>query len=136
MIKGLEQRVFELVPEAPLSLVREKVKWAARELCTESDAWVSDEVPLVYGADTDCPTLSAPLGELVRVIYLVLQDRQERAGKWFTQIGTNQIHFHKAIEQSEVWVAPRFDRGWGSCRRVVSCRAGRSRLWLGRWPTC
>lgn len=61
-LDDLVNDVIHEVPEAPLMTVRQMVRWAAYTLCSQADAWVVREGPIVVAADTDYPQLVVPSG--------------------------------------------------------------------------
>jgi len=91
------------VPDAPRASIRDTLAWAAREFCTEADAWVTGEEPIIYGADTDHPMLVPPQGEPVRIISLTLGGREVTQGSAFEQRGPTDIHFHQRPSVSVVY---------------------------------
>lgn len=90
------------VPDAPKATLKDMIKWAAREACTHANAWVSDEQPIIYGADTDYPMIVAPAGEPLRIVYLVVNGKRVTQGSTFSQDGPSAITFHKKPEESAV----------------------------------
>lgn len=86
------------VPDAPRASIRDMIAWAARELCTEADAWVTDEEPIIYGADTDFPMIVAPRGEPLRIVSLTLGGREVVQGSEFEQRGPGEVHFHRRLD--------------------------------------
>ncbi len=101
-IDDLVQDVITFVPEAPLMTIREAVQWAARKLCTEADAWVTEEQPIIYGADSDYPMIVAPQGEPLRIVSLTLNGREAVQGEGFEQRSPTEIHFSQKPRESAV----------------------------------
>lgn len=114
------------VPGAPLASIRDMLLWAARELCTEADAWVSDEQPIIYGADSDHPVVVPPAGEPLRIVYLVLEGKKCTQGHAYQQHSPSDIEFHRKPSSSTV-------SGRIACRPSPG-KAPPSEV-LGRWST-
>ncbi|GEK46553.1 hypothetical protein HPA02_08360 [Bisbaumannia pacifica] len=90
------------VPDAPRASIRDMIRWAARELCTEADAWVTEEGPVIYGADSDYPAIVAPAGEPLRIVSLTLGGREVGQGDQFEQRSPTDIHFYRQPGESVV----------------------------------
>ncbi|SDI27929.1 hypothetical protein SAMN04487867_10466 [Vreelandella titanicae] len=98
----LVQDVITIVPEAPFMTIREALQWSARKFCTEADAWVTDEQPIIYGADSDYPMIVAPQGEPLRIVSLTLNGREVTQGEGFEQSSPTAIHFSQKPKESAV----------------------------------
>lgn len=84
------------VPEAPRMTISDQVKRAARELCTDADAWVQTGYAVV-GATTDYPQVIANEGEPLRVISLTDGDRPVKASQ-YRQTSPKTIEFFRVPE--------------------------------------
>jgi hypothetical protein len=82
------------LPSCPLATIRDMIRWAQRELCSEGNAWISRGEPVVAAADTDYAELEIPVGaEAIRIISLNSDGRVLRPGIDYTQTGPNSIVF-------------------------------------------
>lgn len=87
------------VPDAPLATIRDMLRWAARELCTEADVWVTTGEPVVVAADTPYAELEAPSdGEPLRIVSLLAEGRPMKAGVDYVQTGPRRIEFRQTPE--------------------------------------
>lgn len=101
-LDDLVREVALEVPDAPKASIHDMLSWSARELCTEADAWVSEEQPVIYGANSDYPAIVAPAGESLRIVYLRIGDREVMQGAWFEQRSPTDIHFHKTPDSDVI----------------------------------
>jgi len=95
MMQQLIQQVVQDVPEAPLLTIREMLNRMARELCTEADAWVQRNQPVVVAANTSYPQIMASQGEPLRIISLVINGRECIQGDGFHQITPTEVAFDR-----------------------------------------
>lgn len=91
------------VPDAPLATIRDMLRWAARELCTEADVWVVTDEPVVVAADTDYPQVMASQGEPLRIVSLMLGGCEVVQGSAFDQPTPTTIVFHRKPETSLIY---------------------------------
>ncbi|WP_347506199.1 hypothetical protein [Pseudomonas anguilliseptica] len=113
------------VPGCPRATLRDLLRWAQRELCTEGMAWVHSDGPVVVGALTDAPEIEVPPGaEVLRIFKLKDAGRELRPGKDYWQPTAISVAFARA---------PSFDELDGS----LVCRPGAGRDMpadlLSRW---
>lgn len=93
--------VVQEVPEAPLMTIRDRLRWAARELCTRADVWVQTGEPVVVAADTDQPVVVASRGEPLRIISLRIDGRDvTQSDNWFTQTSPKTVTFHRKPKEN------------------------------------
>jgi len=83
------------VPGCPRPLIRDMLRWAQRELCTEGNAWIFNDGPVVVGANTPYAEVEVPSGaEALRLIDLRLPSGQTlKPGYDYLQTGSNGVEF-------------------------------------------
>lgn len=83
------------VPGCPRPLIRDMLRWAQRELCTEGNAWIFNDGPVVVGANTPYAEVETPSGaETLRLIDLRLPSGQAlKPGYDYRQTGSNGVEF-------------------------------------------
>ncbi|MHB0820125.1 hypothetical protein ACYCFK_17845 [Stutzerimonas stutzeri] len=93
----LEQMASMIAPEAPgcpLATIRDQLRWAQRELCTEGNAWVVRGETVVVAARTPYAEIEAPIGaEAIRILRLLDGQRQLVPGEHYHQTGPNSVAF-------------------------------------------
>lgn len=102
MLDDLIDSVALEVPDAPRATIRDMLSWASREFCTEADAWVTEEGPVIYGADSDYPMIVAPAGEAIRIVSLTLNGRTVTQGEGFQQSSPTEVVFSQTPSQPVV----------------------------------
>jgi hypothetical protein len=105
MMQQLIQQVVQDVPEAPLLTIREMLNRMARELCTEADAWVQRNQPVVVAANTSYPQIMASQGEPLRIISLVIDGRECVQGEGFRQLTPTEVSFDRQPSESLLYGA-------------------------------
>lgn len=94
MQQELVDRIAVEIPEAPLVTLREALRWSARQFCTEADAWIVSDEPVVVAANMRFPEIEAPAGaEPLRIIELLDGDRRLAPGRDYYQHGPTRIEF-------------------------------------------
>lgn len=89
----VESLIIE-VPGCPLPTIRDMLRWAQRELCTEADVWIFSDGPVVVGANTPNAEVEVPSGaETLRIINLVEGGKLLKAGIDYRQTGSNGVEF-------------------------------------------
>lgn len=92
------------VPGCPLATIRDMLRWAQRELCTEGNAWIVRGEPVVVAADTDYAELEVPVGaEALRIMGLLSGWRRLRPGSDYYQTGPNAVSFRSRPGQSTLY---------------------------------
>lgn len=100
-INDLVESLIIEVPECPLPTIRDMIRWAQRELCSEGNVWVVSDGPVVVGANTPFAEVEAPLGaEILRIISLADGDRALVPGADFKQLGGGGVHFMRSPPES------------------------------------
>jgi len=102
MLDELIDSVALEVPDAPRATMRDMLSWASREFCTEADAWVTEEGPVIYGADSDYPLIVAPTGEAIRIVSLTMDGRMVTQGEGFEQRSPTEIVFSQTPSQAVI----------------------------------
>lgn len=93
-INDLVDSLLVEVPGCPSATVRDQLRWAQRELCSEGSAWLSRESPVVAGADTDLAEVEAPpRAEALRIVSLHDGRNTLRPGRDYEQTGSNEVLF-------------------------------------------
>lgn len=90
------------VPGCPRPLIRDMLRWAQRELCTEGNAWIFNDGPVVAGANTPYAEVEVPPGaEALRLIDLRLPSGQAlKPGYDYRQTGSNGVEFLRSRPDS------------------------------------
>jgi len=89
------------LPGCPLATIRDMLRWAQRELCTEGNAWISRDGPVVVGANTSFAEVEAPAGaEALRVMSLFSGARRLSPGKDYRQLGPSAVALARPADQS------------------------------------
>lgn len=89
------------VPGCPLSTIRDMLRWAQRELCTEGNAWIVSDGPVVIGANTPFAEVDVPSGaETLRIVRLLQDGRELKPGLDYRQTGSNGVEFLRSVPKS------------------------------------
>ncbi|SNY95569.1 hypothetical protein [Halomonas sp. hl-4] len=102
MLDDLIDNVALDVPDAPRATIRSALARASREFCTEADAWVTEEGPVIYGAATDYPLMVAPAGEALRIVSLTMDGQTVTQGERFEQVSPTEIVFHRTPSENVI----------------------------------
>lgn len=82
------------VPGCPLPTIRDMIRWAQRELCTQASIWIEKDGPVVTGANTPFAEVDEPSGaEALRIVRLFDSGRELMPGKDYIQRGNNGVEF-------------------------------------------
>lgn len=93
-IKQLVESLIIEVPGCPLPTIRDMLRWAQRELCSEGNVWIVNDGPAVVAANTSYAEVEAPQGaEALRVMRLFQDGRELKPGLEFRQAGTGIVEF-------------------------------------------
>jgi hypothetical protein len=102
-INDLVQALEPEFPACMAATLLDNLRWSQRELCEDGNAWVVNDGPVVFGADTPFATVEPPLdAEAVRLISLTRKGRKLRAGADYTQSGDNLVTFNIPIDTPEI----------------------------------
>lgn len=100
-INDLVDSLIIEVPGCPLPTIRDMLRWAQRELCSEGNAWIVSDGPVVVGANTPFAEVDVPSGaETLRIIRLLQDGRELKPGVDFRQNASNGVEFLRSVPQS------------------------------------
>lgn len=89
------------VPDAPLATIRDMIRWAERQFCTDADAWVVTQEPVVVAADTPYAEVEAPAGaEPMRIVVLKSEGRDLKPGFDYVQVTPTRVDFRQTPKVS------------------------------------
>lgn len=82
------------VPGCPMQTIRDMIRWAQRELCSEGNVWLVSDGPVVVGANTPFAEVDVPSGaETLRITRLMQGGRKLVPGVDYKQSGSNGVEF-------------------------------------------
>ncbi|GAD62024.1 hypothetical protein [Aquipseudomonas alcaligenes] len=81
-------------PGCPRATLRDMLRWAQRELCTEGNVWVHNDGLAVVAAQSDAPAIEVPPGaEVLRIFWLKDAGRDLVPGDAFWQPTASTVEF-------------------------------------------
>jgi len=91
-------------PGCPLATLRDMIRWAERELCTEGNIWISRGEPVVVAANTSNAEIEPPSGgEALRIFGLLQDGRRLKPGVDYRQIGVSAVEFRRTASANLVY---------------------------------
>lgn len=88
---------------APLAMIRRAVLQSARELCSDADAWIHDQGPIVVAAKTAYPQLNPPSGgEALRIRKLFDGERELTPGFDYEQPQDDKVKILARLENGSL----------------------------------
>ena len=100
-INDLVEDLMPEVPGCPAPTVRDYLRWAQRQLCSEGNAWIVSDGPVVFGANTPFAEVEVPAGaDALRIVRLELDQRKLEPGLDYVQTGSNGVEFLRSTPDS------------------------------------
>lgn len=98
-IEDLVDTVMLDVPDCPLMTIRQAILWAARDFCTQADAWVEKDKHVVAMINPlEGQVISPSYGEPLRLVKLKIDERDTIQGSWWHQPTPETVTFSREIE--------------------------------------
>ena len=85
-LNDLVQSLIIEVPGCPMPTIRDMLRWAQRELCSEGNVWIVNDGPAVVAANTSYAEVEAPQGAEVFASHAAIPG-WSRAQAWSLSLG-------------------------------------------------